>query len=103
MFVSLIGVFAALLSLVVVALCAVGVIPPNRIVGLRTNTTLRSQASWRSVHRRAVVPLAVTAAAVIGCWLLYPAGLVNSSSSAALGLCVLVAGLLWGWVRGTRG
>lgn len=100
---SLIPVFLSFFSLLVVALCAFGVIPPNRVIGLRTSTTLRSRATWHLAHRRALTPMTVTTVAVAACWLLYPAGIVESSSAAVLGFAVLVAGLLWAWTHGVRG
>ncbi|WP_104081150.1 SdpI family protein [Cryobacterium sp. Y11] len=103
MLLSLVAVIASLFSLLIVSLCAFGVIPPNRVIGVRTNTTLQSRKTWNTVHRRALVPLAVTTVAVAGCWLLYPAGIVESSASAGFGLTVLVAGLLWAWTRGVHG
>ena len=103
MLLSLVAVFASLFSLLVVALGAFGVIPPNRVIGLRTNTTLRSKPTWRTVHRRALIPMSVTTLAAAGCWLLYPAGLVESSAAVAFGFIVLVAGLLWAWAYGVRG
>lgn len=103
MLLSLVAVFASLFSLLIVSLCAFGVIPPNRVVGLRTNKTLQSRPTWITVHRRALVPLAVTTVAVAGCWLLYPAGIVGSSASSGFGFIALVAGLLWAWTHGVRG
>ena len=103
MLLSLVAVLASLFSLLIVSLCAFGVIPPNRVIGVRTNTTLQSRKTWNTVHRRALVPLAVTTVAVAGCWLLYLAGIVESSASSGFGLTVLVAGLLWAWTRGVRG
>ena len=100
--VSLIAVAASLLSLVVFALCASDVIPPNRLIGIRTNATLRSRPAWRSVHRHALLPMGVTTVVVGGCWLLEPAGIVDAEASAALGFLVLIAGLLWAWAHGVR-
>ena len=102
MLLSLLAVFASLFSLLIVLLCAFGVIPPNRVIGLRTNATLKSRRTWNTVHRRALGPVTVTTVAVAGCWLLYLAGFIESSASVGLGLTVLVAGLLWAWTHGIR-
>ncbi|MFT2816731.1 SdpI family protein [Leifsonia sp. A12D58] len=83
-------------------LCALGAIPPNGVIGLRTNTSLRSRRAWRSIHRRAIAPLVMTTTMVAVCWLLYPAGFVNSQASAGLGLIILVAGILWAWAYSQR-
>lgn len=92
---DLVAVLTAIFALLTVVLCAGGVIPPNRVIGLRATASLRSLSAWRTVHRKALVPLAVTNAAVVGCWLLYPAKVLGSNAVVGLGLAVLVAGLLW--------
>ncbi|RJT90947.1 hypothetical protein D6T64_02860 [Cryobacterium melibiosiphilum] len=103
MLLRLVAVFASLFSLCVAALCAVGAVPPNQVIGLRTNTALRSKPTWSTAHRRALIPVAVTTLAVAGCWLLYSAGIVESSAAVAFGFIVRVAGLLWAWAHGVRG
>lgn len=99
---SLLGVFVAIFALLVTLLAAYGAIPPNRIAGLRTNATLRSPSAWRLAHQRAIMPLTITTSVVAASWLLYPVGAAGSRATAALGLAILVAGLLWAWTRGTR-
>lgn len=99
---SLLGVLGAVFALLVTVLSTYGVIRPNRIIGLRTNATLRSPSAWRRSHRRAIMPISVTTGAVAASWLLYPTGMAGSRETVALGLVILVAGLLWAWTRGTR-
>lgn len=102
MFLSLIGLLTAVFSVLVAALCSAGVIPPNSLLGLRSPATLRSESAWRTAHRRALGPLAITTAAVAAVWLLYPLGVLSDRAAGVTGLVVLIAGLLWGWSRGVR-
>lgn len=71
---SLIGVPGAIFALLVSVPSAYGVIRPNKIIGLRTNATLRSPSAWRRSHQRAIMPLTVTTAAVAASWLLIRLG-----------------------------
>ncbi|SDS88028.1 SdpI family protein [Microterricola viridarii] len=102
MLLSLIGLLAAAFSMLIAALCAAGVIPPNSILGLRSTVTLRSERAWQTAHRHALWPLAVTTAVVAAIWLLYPLGVLGDRAAGVVGLVVLIAGLLWGWSRGVR-
>lgn len=50
---------AAVLVLVVVLLAALGVVPRNRVAGIRIPAVLASDESWRAGHRAAILPAAV--------------------------------------------
>lgn len=96
---SVIAAAIALFSLIVFVLCAVGVIPRNRAIGLRTNAALRSTTAWRAAHKQGVLPMAVTNVAVLGCLLLHPLGILSEQAAANFALCLLVGGLLWALAR----
>lgn len=55
----------AVLVLVIAILCANGVLPRNRGVGLRIPALMASDESWRAGHRAAILPSAVGALASV--------------------------------------
>ena len=51
----------AVLVLIMTILCANGVLPRNRVVGLRVPALMANDESWRVGHRAAILPAAVGA------------------------------------------
>ncbi len=93
------------LSVVLVALSARGVIKRNTIAGIRTGLTRRSEAAWENAHRAGLIPITVGAAVSLA---LAIATIVISRDIGVawllLGLAIvtLLAGSIWGVARARR-
>jgi hypothetical protein len=88
--------------LVLVTLCAVGVIPPNGAAGIRIPALLASDYAWRTGHRAAIVPTAIgtaAAAVVVLLCVLHPP---IQSFGTGLELGVVVLSLLWAVIRANK-
>jgi hypothetical protein len=88
---------AAVLTIVLVALPARGLIGRNELVGIRTRATMRSDENWILGHRAAVVPTSIAGGATVVVSLVYIA-LGRADDVAAFVACaaILVGGALWG-------
>lgn len=62
---TLVLAVVAILVVVSVTLCAQGVIPPNRIIGIRTPPFRESARTWRIGHHAAIIPTAIAAAGCV--------------------------------------
>ena len=89
----------AVLVLVMTILCANGVLPRNRVAGIRISATMASDEGWRLGHRAAILPTGVGALlSVVSAVAL----LVQPSlpSFGPLVLTITVLGpLIWGAIR----
>lgn len=104
----LIALLLVLLGLVVVASTlgpALGRVPPNTVVGIRTRATQRNPVAWRAGHRRAArvtVPVGLAASALgtvlAAGWVTQSAATVERVAMIGLGAVVLasVAGAFLG-------
>ena len=93
------------LSVVLVALSARGVIRRNAIAGIRTGLTRRSEAAWENAHRAGLIP--ITGGSGISLALAVAAIAISGDVSAAwflLGLSIvaLLTGSIWGVARARR-
>jgi len=93
------------LSVVLVALSARGVIKHNAIAGIRTGLTRRSEAAWENAHRAGLIPISVGGAVSLA--LAIATIIMARDVSAAwflLGLAIvaLLAGSIWGIARARR-
>lgn len=94
---------AAVLTIVLVALPARGIIGRNGFVGIRTRATMRSDENWILGHRAAVVPTSIAGGAAVVVSLVYVA-LGRSDDVPAIIACaaILVGGASWGVVAAAR-
>lgn len=61
----LLEVVAAVAVALLTLLAAVGVLPRNRVAGIRVRATTASDAAWRRGHRAALVPTLPSCAVVV--------------------------------------
>lgn len=91
-----IEIAVAALAILVTVLPAVGTIPRNRIVGVRTRATLASDAAWRVGHRAAVIPMSLTGGVVtVGGTVLVALGFVNEPFVVIVLALILLSGAAW--------
>ncbi|MGO4489030.1 SdpI family protein [Microbacterium sp. 2RAF4] len=102
-----IEIAVAALAILVTVLPAVGTIPRNRFVGVRTRATLASDTAWRAGHRAAVLPMALTGGvAIVGGTVLAVLGFMNEPSVVIVLALILLSGAVWSSAaarRATRG
>lgn len=93
----------AVIAIVSTVLPARGLIGRNRLVGIRTRATLRSDTAWRRGHSAAVLPMALTGGVVVvaGLVLIGLGHLESIPATVALAI-VLLVGALWGAGRASR-
>jgi hypothetical protein len=85
---------AAVLTIVLVALPARGLIGRNGLVGIRTRATMRSDENWILGHRAAVVPTSIAGGATVVLSLVYIA--LDDVPAFVACAAILVGGALWG-------
>ncbi|CAN5181569.1 hypothetical protein BH11ACT4_BH11ACT4_22410 [soil metagenome] len=96
-----IAVIAVVLA-VAAALCASGVIPRNRVVGIRIASFFESADAWKTGHRVAVIPMGLAAGACVA--LTFVAAAVpayDGSTAVIVSTVILVGGVVLGAVLGS--
>jgi hypothetical protein len=93
------------LSVVLVALSARGVIKRNSIVGIRTGLTRHSEAAWENAHRAGLIP--ITGGAAVSLPLAIATAVMSREVSLTwflfgLSIVALLAGSIWGVARAQR-
>ncbi|MDI9891585.1 SdpI family protein [Microbacterium sp. IEGM 1404] len=91
-----IEIAVAVLAIAGTVLPAVGKIPRNRIVGVRTRATLASDTAWREGHRATILPMTLTGGiAIVGGTVLAVLGFVNEPFVVIVLAFVLLSGAAW--------
>ncbi len=92
----------AIFVVVLVILCARGVIPPNGAVGIRIPALLASEHGWRTGHRAAILPTAIGAVAAVAVTLLALLQPSIQSSGTGIVLGMVVLPLVWAVIRANK-
>lgn len=101
--IALVTIIAASAAFVlIVALCAAGVIPANAGIGIRIPATRQSETAWKVGHKAAYVPTLVggtVAIVVSGIGIAIPS---TSSVAGLVGAVVLALTLAWATLAAHR-
>lgn len=95
-------------SVVAIALASAGVIHRNRVIGIRTTSTLSSDEAWLRGHRAGLSPAAIggtacAAFAVAGLIAsVFPSQTVLSGVLVGCSVAAILAGGIWSTVRASR-
>ncbi|WP_417554423.1 SdpI family protein [Microbacterium sp.] len=91
-----IEIVVAILAILVTVLPAVGKIPRNRFVGVRTRATLANDSAWRAGHRAATFPMSLTGGiAIVGGIIAAVIGFVNEPFAVVILALILLSGAVW--------
>lgn len=98
-----IEITVAAIAILVTVLPAVGKIPRNRMVGVRTRATLANDTAWRVGHRAAVLPMVLTGrVAIVGGTVSVVLGFVNEPFIVVVLALILLSGAAWSSVAARR-